>query len=86
MTRPALIVGLGGTGQWVLTWLKRDLLLANNGKLPDNIKLLSIDTSTQLDAGTKRINTRGREEERIEIGGVTLEAGEFITLVVIPNR
>lgn len=78
MSRPALVVGLGGTGQWVLTWLKRDLMLANNGKLPDNVKLLSIDTSTQLEAGAKRVNATGTEEEGIEVGGVTLEAGEFI--------
>ncbi len=78
MSRPALVVGLGGTGQWVLTWLKRDLMLANNGKLPDNVKLLSIDTSTQLEAGAKRVNATGKEEEGVEVGGVTLEAGEFI--------
>lgn len=78
MSRPALVVGLGGTGQWVLTWLKRDLMLANNGELPKNVKLLSIDTASQLEAGTKRVNATGKEEEGIEVGGVTLDAGEFV--------
>lgn len=78
MSRPGLIVGLGGTGQWVLTWLKRDLMLANNGKLPDNVRLLSIDTATMLEAGAKRITASGQEEEGVEVGGVSLEPGEFI--------
>ncbi|MCL4266932.1 MAG: hypothetical protein KJ069_27380 [Anaerolineae bacterium] len=78
MSRPALVVGLGGTGQWVLTWLKRDLMLSNNGELPKNVKLLSIDTASQLEAGTKRVNATGKEEEGVEVGGVTLDAGEFI--------
>lgn len=78
MPRPALIVGLGGTGQWVLTWLKRDLLLSNDGKMPDNVKLLSIDTATQLEAGAERVTASGTKEEGAEIGGVSLEQGEFI--------
>ena len=77
MTRPALIVGLGGTGQWVLTWLKRDLLLSNNGEMPSNVRLLSIDTSTQLEAGTSRV-TASHKEEGAEVGGVTLGKSEFI--------
>lgn len=78
MSRPGLIVGLGGTGQWVLTWLKRDLLLSNNGKMPDNIRLLSIDTATQLEAETERVSASGAKEERAEVGGVNLGKGEFI--------
>lgn len=80
MTRPSLVVGLGGTGQWVLTWLKRDLLLSNNNKMPDNVRLLSLDTSTQLEAGAKRINSTGEEEEGVEVGGVSLAAEEFVYL------
>lgn len=80
MSRPGLIIGLGGTGQWVLTWLKRDLLTANNGVMPDNIKLLSIDTATQLEAGAERVTASGAKEEGAEVGGVRLEKdeGEFI--------
>ena len=77
MSRPGLIVGLGGTGQWVLTWLKRDMLLANNGKIPDNIRFLSIDTATMLEADAKRV-TGDQEEEGVEVGGVALDQGEFI--------
>ena len=78
MPRPGLIVGLGGTGQWVLTWLKRDLLLSNNGQMPSNVRLLEIDTVTKLEAGTERITASGRKEESAVVGGVTLGDGEFI--------
>lgn len=78
MTRPALIVGLGGTGQWVLTWLKRDLMLANKGKMPDNVRLLSIDTATMLEAGQTRVTADQREEKAAEVGGVMLDEAEFI--------
>lgn len=80
MARPALVVGLGGTGQWVLTWLKRDLMLSNNGVLPKNVRLLSIDTCTQLEAGTKRVTSEGKEEEGVALGNISLDAGEFIYL------
>ena len=78
MARPGLIIGLGGTGQWVLTWLKRDLLLSNNGIVPENVRLLSIDTATMLEAGTERVNASGYREEAAVVGGVTLDKSEFI--------
>lgn len=78
MPRPGLIVGLGGTGQWVLTWLKRDLLLSNNGVMPKNVRLLEIDTCTQLEAKASRINAKGRKEEAVEVGGVMLDRSEYV--------
>ncbi len=79
MTRPALIVGLGGTGQWVLTWLKRDLMLSNGGTVPDNIRLLSIDTATTLEAGQKQVTANDKEDNQpAKVGGVTLDRTEFI--------
>ncbi len=45
MPRPAIIVGIGGTGSWVLSWLKKDLL-ETYGSLEDQpIRLLLIDTA-----------------------------------------
>lgn len=78
MPRPGLIVGLGGTGQWVLTWLKRDLLLSNNGVMPKNVRLLEIDTCTRLEAGASRVTASGRKEEAPEVGGVMLDKSEFV--------
>jgi hypothetical protein len=71
---------LGGTGQWVLTWLKRDLLTANNGVMPDNIRLLAIDTANQQEAGVERVIASETKEEWAEVGGVKLDQsqGEFV--------
>lgn len=50
MTRPAVVIGLGGTGQWILTYLKKDLLEANGGVMPANVRLLAFDTVSQAEA------------------------------------
>ena len=42
--RPALVIGLGRTGRWVLTYLKKNLLDASLGKPPDNVCMMLIDT------------------------------------------
>lgn len=45
MPRPALIIGVGGTGSWVLSWLKKDLL-ETYGSLEDQpVRLLLLDTA-----------------------------------------
>lgn len=44
MARPAIVIGVGGAGQWVLTFLKKDLVETNNGKVPKEVKLLAFDT------------------------------------------
>ncbi|MHC1740526.1 MAG: tubulin-like doman-containing protein [Anaerolineaceae bacterium] len=84
MARPALVIGLGGTGQWVLTYLKRELieayipdrnnpgLLRENG-LPKGVRLLSFDTVQE------RVTKKGHEEEiggdvrQRKVGSVELE-------------
>lgn len=38
-----LFIGLGGTGQWVLTYTKKNLLESNNGLIPDNVGLIAFD-------------------------------------------
>ncbi|MBI3241790.1 MAG: hypothetical protein HYZ49_05795 [Chloroflexi bacterium] len=78
MSRPGLIIGLGGTGQWVLTWLKRDLLLSNSGQMPKTLRLLEFDTARRLEATATRITERGEKEEAAAVGGVMLDAMEFI--------
>lgn len=75
MTRPAVIIGLGGTGQWVLTFVKKDLLEVGRGALPKNVSLLSFDTMPQATAETER---QGGERE-VKVGAVKLETDkEFI--------
>ncbi|RMH77079.1 MAG: hypothetical protein D6681_21155 [Calditrichaeota bacterium] len=44
MYRPALIIGLGGTGVLTLRHLKAQLLASKERKLPPQVKLLALDT------------------------------------------
>lgn len=79
MTRPALVIGLGGTGQWVLTYLKKDLMEIGGGKMPPGVKLLNFDTTSKPVAQTGR---GGEEEEKeIRLGNIRLEPEtEFIPI------
>ncbi|MCA9366960.1 hypothetical protein KC887_01685 [Candidatus Kaiserbacteria bacterium] len=79
MTRPALIVGLGGTGQWILTYLKKDLIESNGGMMPENVRLLAFDTMPQASAEADTATMVPQEEQDIRVGAVQLETGsEFI--------
>lgn len=40
---PAIVIGIGGTGKWVITDLKKAILEANGGVMPANIALLAFD-------------------------------------------
>ncbi|MBK8417403.1 tubulin-like doman-containing protein [Candidatus Villigracilis saccharophilus] len=80
MTRPAIIIGLGGTGQWVLTFLKKELLEIGGGTMPSGVKLLSFDTTTRTTAETGQTGKRKKEED-ISAGAVRLVEGkEFIPI------
>lgn len=80
MTRPAIVIGLGGTGQWVLTFLKKELLEIGGGTMPSGVKLLSFDTTSRTTAGTGQASKREKEEE-IRAGAVRLVEGkEFIPI------
>jgi hypothetical protein len=75
MTRPALIIGLGGTGQWVLTYLKKDLLETGIGKMPSVVRLLCFDTEKHP-SNTFRYEDsklRDRNDERYKkVGSIIL--------------
>jgi hypothetical protein len=80
-TRPALVIGLGGTGQWVLTYLKKDLLEFNYGTMPSNVKLLAFDTVAQPQMGKQTASTQGAGGKDVRVGGVELVPDdEFIHL------
>lgn len=81
MTRPALIIGLGGTGQWVLTYLKKDLMESNNGRMPDTVRLLCFDTMPQAGAEVVAAAAGRRGEGEVKVGSVQLEKDtEFVHL------
>jgi hypothetical protein len=78
MARPAIIIGLGGTGQWALTLIKKNLTESYQ-KVPDNIKLLSFDTMSET--SVKAAGSRATDEDQVQVGGISLEKGnEFISL------
>lgn len=75
LTRPALVVGLGGTGQSILTNLKASLLELGRGVLPSNVALLAFDTMPQAAAEA------GIQERERAIASARLEENkEFIFL------
>lgn len=41
---PTLVIGLGGTGRWILTLLKKNLLDAGAGNITEDVRLLLLDT------------------------------------------
>ena len=48
MTRPAVIIGLGGTGQQVVLSLKKDLLEIGKGRMPEEVRLLAFDSAGRI--------------------------------------
>ncbi len=70
--QPTLIIGLGNTGRWVLTHLKKALLDANLGKMPANVRLLCIDTGDYEKLAT--------HAAPVEFAGVSLAPEETIEL------
>jgi hypothetical protein len=73
---PALVIGLGGTGQWVLTYLKKNLI-DTYGEVPQTVRMLSFDTTG---IASEAEIEKGEAEERAQVGNITLGEGEFIYL------
>jgi hypothetical protein len=75
MPSPALIVGLGGTGTLVATYVKKDLMETQEGKWPlKEVRVLAFDTDTKQPniGGQGQIRQAGRST-----GAVRLSPGEF---------
>lgn len=70
ITRPSLVIGLGGTGHETVRYLKRRFYETNNGKLPDLVRLVCFDTTAEA---TESIMDRNENE-------VLLAANEFWNL------
>jgi len=78
MARPALIIGIGGTGQWVLTHLKKDLFESNQGRLPENVRLLCFDTRPRADVASEGASASGNQAEKeVKVGSIKLEDKEY---------
>lgn len=78
MARHAILIGVGGTGQYVLTLVKKELMEAHGGKVPSNVRLLAFDTMPEASAG----GNKDLPENIISIGNVQLERNvEFFPLM-----
>ena len=78
MARPALLIGLGGTGQWVLTYVKKELLDYTKGEgVPREVRLVAFDTTRPID---EKKNKKEEKEEPIVVEGVRLDTNEFYHL------
>jgi len=69
---PTLVIGLGGTGRWVLTHLKKNLLDAGADVWRGRVRLLLIDTAA-------REFVQGREVP-VRVGDVELDEDEKLIL------
>ncbi len=90
MARPALVIGLGGTGQWVLTYLKRELIeaylpdrgnpnLVREGGMPKGVRLLAFDTILQRVVKDENQTEVGGDVRHRRVGNVELDEGtEYI--------
>ncbi len=77
MARPALLIGLGGTGQWVLTYVKKELVDYTKGEgVPKEVRLVAFDTTRQIDEKKRK----PKEEEPVVVEGVQLDTDEYYHL------
>lgn len=79
MPSPALVVGLGGTGTLVATYIKKELIETSGGQWPLNeVKVISFDTDTRQPeiGGQGQIRQAGQST-----GAVRLGSGEFFPIV-----
>lgn len=73
---PSLVIGLGGTGQLAVSYLKKDLLEACGGTLPPQVRLLAFDT---VKTAAAKVGGRGDAERGGTVGGtVALDYGEYV--------
>jgi hypothetical protein len=76
MATATLVIGIGGTGQWVVTHVKKDLLELYNG-IPKGVRLLAFDTET---TSAVRVGARGeaRRPGQRTTGPVGLDLTEYV--------
>lgn len=69
---PSLIIGLGGTGRWVLTYLKHILDNAGAGRQTGPVSLLCLDTNREERAGGQSV--------AVKYAGAQLDVDEVVEL------
>jgi hypothetical protein len=73
MTAPALVMGFGGTGTHILTYLKV-LVVQKYGQVPDFVKFLEFDTIADWKPGTTvQVAEYGTDEVPVGVEGLQLD-------------
>jgi uncharacterized protein YegL len=75
---PTLIVGIGGTGRWGLTHLKKTLRDGGGGVLPKDVRFVLLDTSEREETNVFR--DAQNQVEAVSFAGVALEQDEMLLL------
>lgn len=66
---PAVIIGVGLSGRWIATHLKKTMRDSGGGELPAGVRFLVIDTPQP-----------GGQQDRVRVAGVELEETEIVTM------
>lgn len=72
---PTLVIGVGGTGRWVLTHLKKSLRDGGLGEIPKGIRFILLDTSEEE---TNVVLDASGKPQAVEFAGVRLEPSEML--------
>lgn len=72
MSNPSLVIGVGGTGQWAVAYIKK-ILKDTYGRVPANVKLLVYDT----DVSTARVGGTGIPDQHTPPGEIEDVVGEL---------
>ncbi len=79
MATPTLVIGLGGSGLKAVTHIKKNLLEANQNRLPNEVALMVLDTEREV-----KYTAGGWGQERSTqhaTGPVRIDLGEYIAMV-----
>lgn len=81
---PTVVIGLGGTGRWVLTYLKHNLTVAGAGRSVGPVQLLCLDSSRDEKVGGQPVSVRfaGAQLDDRELLVVGEDLGEVIRRAV----
>ncbi len=60
---PTVVVGLGGAGRWVLTYLKHNLAVAGAGREPGPVRLLCLDSRREERVGSQDVEVQFAGEQ-----------------------
>jgi uncharacterized protein YegL len=75
---PTLIIGVGGTGRWVLTHLKKTLLDSGFGELPPKTQFVLLDTSETEE--TRSFRDHRDDLTGVQFAGVSLKPDEMLLM------